>query len=74
MDVYEASKGAVLAREDRVSAVESRAAKLPSRWVVLARTPAPLAALSRLGWSPPPVDDGLRLWTDDYSNILGILE
>jgi spermidine synthase len=64
---------AVLAREDRVSAVERRAAKLPSRWVVLARTPAPLEPLRRLGWRPPPIDQDLRLWTDDYSNILGIL-
>lgn len=44
---------------------------LPSHWVVLAREPASLAHLD--GPWKELVDDG-PLWTDDYSNILGVID
>lgn len=43
---------------------------LPSHWVVLANNPAALSQLDER-WQPLP-DDG-PLWTDDFSNILGVL-
>jgi len=44
-----------------------------SQWVALARRPEDLKALTRdARWLPLPPEPSMRLWTDDYSNILGI--
>ena len=47
--------------------------KFPSTWVVLARHPEDLGSLrNNSHWLPLPPKPGMRLWTDNYSNILGI--
>ena len=49
--------------------------KLPSSWVALARHSddfGPLRDDPR--WQTLPAAPGMRLWTDDYSNILGIFD
>jgi hypothetical protein len=48
--------------------------KMPSRWVVLARTPEDLGPLMQdAGWTRVPASAGAPLWTDDFSNILNVL-
>jgi hypothetical protein len=52
-----------------------REGKLASFWVALARRPEDLGALAGdPRWRPIPPDPAMRLWTDDYSNILGIFD
>lgn len=41
-----------------------------STWVAMARDPA---ALERLGWRGCRREPGARVWTDDFSNVLGTL-
>jgi hypothetical protein len=42
--------------------------------VLLARNPEALALLAgRPGWRPPAFREGVRPWTDDYSNIIQVL-
>ena len=49
--------------------------KLPSSWVVLARDAEDLGALREDSrWQPLPPAPGMRLWTDDYSNILSVFD
>jgi hypothetical protein len=49
--------------------------KLPSSWVALARTSEQLGALRNDSlWQPLPPEPGMRLWTDDYSNILSVFD
>ena len=49
--------------------------KLPSSWVALARHAEDLGLLrDDPRWLPLPPESGMRLWTDDYSNILGIFD
>ena len=49
--------------------------KLPSSWVALARRPEDLGSLrDDPRWPALPPEPGMRLWTDDYSNILGIFD
>jgi len=48
--------------------------RLPSVWVALSRAVPnlePLAADAR--WSRPAVPSGFPVWTDDYSNLLGVI-
>jgi hypothetical protein len=49
--------------------------KNTSDWVVLANTPADLAALKKRDdrWLPVDVPAKQSLWTDDFSNIVGVL-
>jgi spermidine synthase len=45
-----------------------------SEWVVVARNPTDIAALSASGlWRSPQVNSATTLWTDDFSNILTTL-
>ncbi len=61
--------------EDEISDEMIREGKLPSSWVVLARTSGDLAPLSDdPRWHTLPPSPAMRLWTDDYSNILGIFQ
>jgi hypothetical protein len=49
--------------------------QMESSWVALARSAADLAALeSQEGWVRLPPLSRARLWTDDYSNVLGALK
>ncbi|HUN98059.1 MAG TPA: class I SAM-dependent methyltransferase, partial [Bradyrhizobium sp.] len=52
----------------------SKSRKFSPEVVVVARSEADLAAL-KLGrdWTPAKPQPGFRTWTDDYSNILGVL-
>jgi hypothetical protein len=75
---------AALAREQQLFALANRATtippqdtaagRFPSHWVMLARTSEPLKALiGRPGWRVPDDSRRVRVWTDDYSNILQTL-
>jgi hypothetical protein len=57
-----------------VTAEEVNAGRLPSHWVLFARTPGPLSTLrDRIGWRTPTSRPGVLPWTDDYSNLLSVL-
>ena len=46
----------------------------PSSWVALARTDADLGAIAEdTGWYQPD-PRGVRVWTDDYASLLGVLK
>ena len=48
--------------------------KNPSHWIVMARNPWDLDALSKDSrWSPLVASPSTPLWTDDFSNILSVL-
>jgi len=52
---------------------QAREAKNPSTWVTLARTPQDFAPLSDgPDWKRLPPDSRYPLWTDDYSNVMGV--
>ncbi len=64
-----------LVREDTaVSQAEIDGGKFPSRWLVMARSESDLGGLARdARWRPAPMNRGTRVWTDDYSNLLGMI-
>ncbi len=46
----------------------------PSQWIVMARDPADLGGLAQDSqWKPIEVKPGARVWTDDYSDLLHII-
>ena len=48
--------------------------KRGSQWIVLSRKPTDIAPLIRhAGWIPLTASPSTPLWTDDFSNILGVL-
>jgi SAM-dependent methyltransferase len=50
------------------------AGKTPSQWVVMGRSRADLGQVGTdPRWKPIAVDPGVRVWTDDYSNLLRII-
>ena len=56
-------------------ALDDRLAALPSSWVAMARDPARLAPLvTEENWAPLPAEPSARVWTDDFSNVLGALK
>lgn len=56
-------------------AADDRYAEMQSHWIAIARDPRDLVALeTEEGWVPLPADLRARLWTDDYSNVLGALK
>lgn len=56
-------------------ALDDRLAALPSSWVAMARDPARLAPLvTEENWVPLPAQPSARVWTDDFSNVLGALK
>ena len=65
---------ALLQVDTDVTPAERAGGKLPSRWVVMARRPADLGSLvTDARWAPPRgLADG-RVWTDDFSSVLGVL-
>jgi hypothetical protein len=57
-----------------LSSSEIDAGKSPSRWVVLARDRADLGSLAAdPHWKPVNVPPGTPLWTDDFSNLLRVI-
>ncbi len=64
-----------LVRDDTaVSQLEMDGGRLPSKWLVMARKTSDLGGLARdTRWNPAPMKPGARVWTDDYSNLLGAI-
>jgi hypothetical protein len=51
------------------------AGKLPSLWLVMARSRADLGALATdARWTPVNPPAGTQVWTDDYSNLLRVIK
>ncbi|MBT8402168.1 MAG: hypothetical protein KJO98_16950, partial [Rhodothermia bacterium] len=49
--------------------------RFPSTWVVLAENERALGKIATdQRWKPLQRDEGVGLWTDDYSNIVRVLE
>ena len=44
----------------------------PSNWLLMARDGVDMTAFREQGWVPP-LQSGERAWTDNYSNIIGIM-
>ncbi len=59
-------------RRDRSSRAKLADGMTPSHWIVLAESQARLDALLANGWTSLAKTDS-RAWTDDFSNILGVL-
>jgi hypothetical protein len=59
-------------REDNSAGDLLTTLKANARLVVLAREPADTGSVA-WNWAPLPPDRSSALWTDDYSNILGIM-
>jgi hypothetical protein len=54
--------------------IERDAGKVASRWVVMARTRADFGALAdNPQWHIPAGREGINEWTDDYSNLPGVI-
>ncbi len=70
----DAGLSGLLKDDANVSAQEAREGKFASEWAVIARSGDDLKPLrDQPGWNPLLPSRGERVWTDDYSNILGIL-
>jgi hypothetical protein len=65
-----------LTQDDRlVSDEELRGGKLPSRWVVMARSAEDLGPIARdARWQALSIDKPLSVWTDDFSNLFALLK
>lgn len=59
--------------DEHVSPAERAVGKTGSQWVVLARDPARVQPLVERGWRPVDVSGDVRAWSDDFSNILGVM-
>jgi len=57
-----------------VSASDAEAGKSTSHWIVAARSPERLEPLLQAGWAPLRPEAGSRVWTDDFSNILSVID
>lgn len=61
-------------RRDRVTADEVAAGKTSSDWLVMAHDKADMGSLTTdARWAPSVTSPRVPLWTDDFSNILGVL-
>jgi SAM-dependent methyltransferase len=61
--------------ETDVTEQMQRDGKFASYWIALARHPEDFGALRHdWHWHPVKPEPAVRLWTDDYSNILGIFQ
>jgi hypothetical protein len=70
---------ALVGNDTQVTQAQRDAGKLPSIWVVMARNPNDLAPLYDVphpgfAWEPLHAQPNARLWTDDYSNLLGVVK
>jgi len=76
---HDAQMTAFIANDTDVTQAQHDAGKLPSIWVVMAGDGADLNALTAdtsrsFRWQPLPGRPNSRLWTDDYSNLLGVIK
>ena len=56
-----------------ISETEWLEGKSSSQWMVMARRPSDLAPLlRRRGWRPAEYSVDRSVWTDDFSNLLGV--
>jgi hypothetical protein len=73
-DLARAMGLAALVQDDPGSEDEARRGKAPSVWVLLACHPGAFGDLAGSPrWQPLAGRPGARMWTDDYSNVLGVL-
>jgi hypothetical protein len=75
----DAHLAAMIANDTQISQAQLDQGKLASIWIVMARNRADLDALSAgtsraFRWEPLQGRPGSRLWTDDYSNLLGVVK
>ncbi len=65
----------LIREDDNLSPEDQQDRRFPSIWVVAARRDVALDALRQdARWRPLRAKAGMRVWTDDYSNILGVLK
>src|SRR5262245_45216109 len=70
-----ADRGLYAARRIESSDAGWPEGKNASDWIVMARRPGDIAPLIvRHGWSPLAASPSTPLWTDDFSNILSVLD
>ncbi len=67
-----------LADDSSVTEAQMAAGVMPSRWVVMARSPQDIESLindhtTRFRWMPVHAQPGNAVWTDDYSNLLRVI-
>jgi spermidine synthase len=63
----------VVGRDSGLSATQRAQMLSGSVWVVLARRATDFATLARTpGWTPLAPKADVRVWTDDYSDVLGV--
>lgn len=63
-----------LVQEDTdVDEADAEAGKSPSQWAVLARTPQDVVRLGGGRWVVDPGEKDGRVWTDDYSSVVSVL-
>ena len=70
---------AVVANDTQIPQAQADKGKLPSIWVVMARNGADMDTLTaqtgrQFRWQPLNGNASSRLWTDDYSNMLGAVK
>jgi hypothetical protein len=66
--------GLIAVRRNEVLAKVTSDGKIPSEWMVMARTRDDLGSLGQdKRWQTPAVPASTPLWTDDFSNILSVL-
>ncbi len=59
----------------QVSVQEKQAMKSPSSWIAMARSPADLEWLTPdTGWRRLQPEDRQTLWSDDFSNLVGVFQ
>jgi hypothetical protein len=61
-------------RFDLVTAEAAANGAATSHWIVVARSPERLRPLLAADWEPLRAEPGERLWTDDFSNVLGAID
>ncbi len=70
----DASLAARIEFDGNVTPAERARGKLASRWAVMARGRGDLGPLATdARWVPPRAPAGERVWTDDFSSVLGVL-
>lgn len=71
---HDANLACLVRRDTKVGKELAAAGKMPSEYLIMARRPEHLSRLSDdSGWETPPVSPDVRVWTDQYCNILQVL-